>query len=290
MAIMSSPWKSATDSPSRQLLWELSRLGIASQESFYARLDRQNHEREIVHKKALAAAAAEHNRIRESAELVRSELELQVQNERRRRDEEQRRGLEQRRQEQVEREIEEKKLLEKEKAKTAELEAKKAAQSERLRKADAEAAAQAQKLEEERQASQAAAQLKKERQNEEIKRRLAEAKAAQQKPVSTTQSTPAATTPKPQPTTTASSSTIPAQPTINPEPEAEYQRYLAIHRQLKELRKSMIAEGAKSPDLKKNMGDKRREIRKSVGQLRIGQGANKTPVSTPYMHHRDLPS
>lgn len=290
MAIMSSPWESATDSPSRQLLWELSRLGIASQETFYARLDRQNQEREIVHKQALAAAAAEHNRIRESAELVRRELELQIQNERRRRDEEQRRGLEQRRQEQVEREIEEKKLLEKEKAKTAQLEAKKAAQSERLRKAELEAAAQAEKVEEERQASEAAAQLNRKKQNEEIKKRLADAKATQPKPDPTTQNTPAATNPKPQPTTVASSSAISAQPTINLQPEAEHQRYFTIHKHLKELRKSMIAEGAKSPDLKKNMGDKRREIRKSVGQLRIGQGVNKTPVSTPLMHHRDMSS
>lgn len=282
---MSSPWKSATDSPSRQLLWELSRLGIASQESFYARLDRQNHEKEVVHKQALAAAAAEHNRIRESAELVRKELELQIQNERRRRDEEQRRGLEQKRQEQVEREIEETKLLEKEKVKTAELEAKKAAQSERLRKAEAEATAQAHKVEEERQASEAAAQLRKKKQNEEIKRRLAEAKATQQKPDATTPSIPAATTPKPQPITTASSPAIPAQPIQNLQPEVEHQRYLAIHKQLKELRKFMNAEGAKSPDLKKNMGDKRREIRKSVGQLRVGQGVNKTPVSISYLSH-----
>ena len=286
MAVMSSPWKSAVDSPSRQLLWELSRLGVASQESFYARLDRENHEREIVHKQALAAAAAEHNRIRESAELVRKELEQQVQNERRKRDEEQRRELERRRQEQVEREIEEKKLLEKEKAKTAELEAKKAEQTERIRRAEAEAAAH-QKAEKDRQSSEAAARAQKEKQNVEVQRRLAEPKAAQQTPAPATERTPAATSSAPPPAITAPSSSVPAQPTRNPEREAEHERYLEIHKRLKELRSFMKAEGDKSPDLKTNMGNMRREIRKSVGQLRAGHGANKTPVSPPFPLSQD---
>lgn len=280
MAIMSSPWKSAVDSPSRQLLWELSRLGVSSQEDFYARLDRETLEREKVHKKALAAAAAEHEKIREGAELARRELEQQVQNERRRRDEEQRRDTERRRQEEVERMIEEKKLLEKEKAKTAALEAKRAEQEERIRKAESEAAAQAQKAEKERQAIEAAAQARKEQKNEELQRRLAEAKPAQQEPSTATQSAPDTTLFKSQPTV-ASTPAAPtqAQSALTPQRESEHQGYLIIHRKLKELRKFMAAEGAKSPELKTNMGDLRRQIRKSIGQLRVGTGVNKVPVS-----------
>ena len=67
MVVMSSPWRSAQDSPSRQLLWELSQLSVASNKDFYARLDRENQERELIHRKALAAAAAEHDRVREPA-------------------------------------------------------------------------------------------------------------------------------------------------------------------------------------------------------------------------------
>ena len=285
MAIMSSPWKSAPDSPSRQLLWELSRLGIASQENFYARLDRETHEREVVHKKALAAAAAEHNRIRESAELVRRELEQQVQNERRRREEEQRRELERQRQEQVEKEIEERKLLEREKAKTAALEVKRAEQAERIRKAEAETAAKAQEAEKERQKSQAAERIRKEKQNEELQRRLAQAKAVQEKPAPLVQSKDAPTVPQPQPATTVPTQSGPPQPPHTPEREAEHKRYLAVHKKLKELRVSMLAEAAKSTELKSNMGDMRRNIRKSVGQLRVGQGANKIPVRSPPCTH-----
>ena len=294
MAITSSPWKSAVDSPSRQLLWELSRLGVASQEDFNARLDGENREREMVHKKALAAAAAEHDRVRESAESVRKELEQQVQDERLRREEEaKRRAQERKKQEQVARGIEvkrleeekkqqqlarvikEKKQLGKEKAKTAE----KNAELEQLRREEAQAYAQALKAEKQRQDSEAAALAKKEKHNAELQRGLIEVKIAQQKPASITQTTPAAVVTKPHPPTTAPTPAAQVHPTQDSQREAEHKRYLVIHKRLKELRTFIVSGGAGSPDLKRNMGDMRREIRKSVGQLRVGQGTNKVPVT-----------
>ena len=54
-----------------------------------------------------------------------------------------------------------------------------------------------------------------------------------------------------------------------------------MHRECKALRNFMAAEAKKSPELKTAMGNMRREIRKSCGQLRAGKNAIKAPVSFP---------
>lgn len=275
---MPSPWKSAVDSPSRQLLWELSQLNISKQENFYARLDRESREREKIHKQALAAAAVEHARIREGAEQARRELDQQILAERERREDEQRREYERNRQERAEQALRDKKLTEEARAKATQLEALAAAEDERILKAEAETAAQVRKAKKEREELEASEKARKAKQNAELQRRLAEAKAAQQKPATAIQNLAPAPVTKPQPPTTAPPPVTAARTTPIPEREAEHQRHLSIHKKLKELRKSMIAEAAKSPDLKKHMGDMRREIRKSVGQLRVGQGMNKQPL------------
>ncbi len=56
-------------------------------------------------------------------------------------------------------------------------------------------------------------------------------------------------------------------------------KYLEIHKRLKQLRAFVTEHAKKDPGLKKKMGEMRREIRKSVGQLTEGRGANRTPVS-----------
>lgn len=64
-------------------------------------------------------------------------------------------------------------------------------------------------------------------------------------------------------------------------------RYSAIHKNLKMLRKSLTDQAKANPALKGRMGDMRREIRKSVGQLTVTQGVagvNKTQVR--YIHPR----
>ncbi|KAI0021962.1 GLE1-like protein-domain-containing protein [Xylariomycetidae sp. FL0641] len=57
-------------------------------------------------------------------------------------------------------------------------------------------------------------------------------------------------------------------------------RFVEIHQNLKKLR-SLVEEAAKShmPQLKKHMGDMRRELRKNVGQLVSGKGGNKAQVN-----------
>lgn len=277
MEIMTSPYKNAADSPSRQLLYELSRLGISNQENFYARLDRESKEREAVHREALAAAAAEHDRIRRNAENEREKLELQLQAEQRRREEEERKELEKIRQERAEREIAEKRR-EIERAKTAELEARRLDEARRAAAAAA-SAAKADKERRDAEAAETARQLKeaqdaRAREKDEAKHAekrakdaalLAQKKANEQLDLQNSQASLAA-----QPI---------RKPTRNPQREAEHQRYVEIHQNLKKLRKFMMAEAQKQPAFKQRMGDLRREIKKCVGQLIEGKGVNKVPLS-----------
>ncbi|KAK8110897.1 uncharacterized protein PG998_007354, partial [Apiospora kogelbergensis] len=71
----------------------------------------------------------------------------------------------------------------------------------------------------------------------------------------------------------------PAQPAKPPAtPDAD--RYVQIHKNLKKLR-ALITEHAKTnPQLKKLMGEMRREIRKSLGQLTGVKGANKKQLES----------
>lgn len=51
--------------------------------------------------------------------------------------------------------------------------------------------------------------------------------------------------------------------------------YIQIHKNLKKLRADMVEQAKTNLQLKKRMGDMRREIRKNMGQLTTGKGANK---------------
>lgn len=290
---MTSPYKLAKDSPSRQLLWELGQLAISTQEGFYAHLDRESHEREALHQQALAAATAKHENVRRTAEQYREKLEEQIQAEQRRREEEEQRELERLRCERVEREIAKRKR-EVERAQAVELEEKRIAEVERL---EAEAADR-RNAERKRQDAEAAIRQLEERkkaarQKDEVasaEARVREAAVAAQKvgpepvsqtlvpgPVATLASAPIAA-PAVQQSQQSTQPTPTTQPIQDTRLEAEHSRYLEIHRALKELRKFMTAQAKQNAQLKEVMGDMRREIRKSVGQLRDGKGANRVQV------------
>jgi nucleoporin GLE1 len=69
-----------------------------------------------------------------------------------------------------------------------------------------------------------------------------------------------------------------------PPAQARPDRYAEIHKNLKMLRKFMADQAKTNPALKGRMGDMRREIRKSVGQLTVTQGVagvNKIQVGSP---------
>lgn len=281
MEIMTSPYKLAKDSPSRQLLWELGQLVISSQEGFNAYLDRESHEREALHQQALAAATAKHESVRRTAEQYQERLKEQIQAEQKRRDDEEKRELEKLRREKVEREIAERKR-EVERAKIIELEEKRIAEVKRLETE----AADRRKAETERQGAETAKRQEEEgakaaRQKDEAaaeEGRAREAAVAAQK----ARCAPVVQAPtpilEPAPAPPAQRSIPTTRPVENSRSEAEHSRYLEIHRALKEFRKFMTTQAKQNAQLKGVMGDMRREIRKSVGQLRDGKGANKVQV------------
>ncbi|KAL8924080.1 MAG: hypothetical protein Q9208_004217 [Pyrenodesmia sp. 3 TL-2023] len=270
MATPESPWKAARDSPSRQLLWELSRLAVTQQEDLYERLDREAQEREAAHKSILALSQARHEQVRKDAEIERDRLDrLEKQALRdRERQEAEARQEEERQRKQAEQER---------------LERRRAAER-------AEAAVRAERAAtEERNAETARKQAEKDRHNAEaerakkaaqeavVRRKAEEARKAKQ----ASNSPIVRPTPESQPTipTAKPSRESTSRQTILVRQEAEHQRYLEIHKNLKDLRQHMDRQVKQDPNLKAKMGDMRRMVRKSVGQVIEGKkkGANKAP-------------
>ncbi len=267
--IMASPYKLAKDIPSRQLLWELSQIAISDQRDFYAHLDKENDERGALHRQALAEAAAQHDRVRRTAEQYREKLELQVQAERQKREEEAQRELENQRQEKVaqeeaaeKRECARLKRAEEERSAT---EAKQRAKNEASEKQRAAKAQQDQEDAHRRQEEQVNA-AKQKQQAEAAEARVKEAARAAQKARVALVTQPSSDR--------TSSSTQSNQYPRNPQYEEEHGRYLVIHRRLKDLRRDMKTEADQNSRLKNAMSDMRREIRKSVGQIREKKGKN----------------
>jgi nucleoporin GLE1 len=259
---------SALDSPSRQIMQELIQ-GLESVRIFNAdlkkvheyertayenELDRKDRETEAIHNAALDEAAAHHNHIREAAEAtlrahLRAEEEAQRQREEAARKE----------QERIEKEKAEK--LRREQEEAARVEAERQAKE----KAKAEEARKAQEAENARKAAIEEKQ-RKERETAEAQKRKAEQDAQKAKEEAEQQAR------------------IEQQQKLGAGRLSEkelgvQQRYVELHKVLKEFRTWLVSESKKNPEMKKYIGDLRRTIRKSVGQLRAGKGANTNQVS-----------
>ncbi|OAP54370.1 hypothetical protein AYL99_11471 [Fonsecaea erecta] len=292
------------DSPSRQLQFELERalgqihLHEIERSKLHAYQKRQQQEeldaRESAqaeaHRVELNAAKAHHEVVRKQAEAVLQAHIKQEEEERRRREEEERRRLEEeerrrraeaeakarawekeqarRRAEEERKAREEKERLEREERarQDAERQAKQKAEAEERQRREEEAAEQKQ-LEEKARAEQEAA----------LRRQEAEKAAAAK--VSTPQPTP-----------------LPQGKTINPTSEIETQHanYLALHKKLKRFRSEFWVAAKKDPALKPHVGDMRRAIRISVGQLTDDKAGNKKAHdrvrSTLHQALKDRPS
>lgn len=263
-------------------------MTISSQEGFYAHLDRENEEREDLHKQALATATQKHERVRQSAEIERRRLEEEQEARQRQEEEEQRRALEiQRRENELaeqRREIERVRAAEQHERELAEvrrsrdeIEGRQKAEKQRL---DADVA---KNLKEEREA----------RQQRQQATEAAEAKAKENAKAAVTTTRPQPSPAIPSATTKPSSQPAPLQSSIPPEWELEHNRYLEIHRHLKDLRKSMTKTAKERPELKDEMGNMRRAIKKSVGQLNKSKGGNTKPLKAiieTLKHALTLPS
>ena len=263
---MGTPYKKATDSPSRQLLYELNQLAISQQQGFYAHLDREGEQREGLHRQALAAAALKHDRVRQNAEIEKQRLEAEEEAARKRQEEEQRRALER---QQHEVQVAEKKRLV-ERQRLAEQREQELARAER----EAQEAADRRDAERKRQEVEKVRKAQEEsdtrlRQQEAARAAEAQAKqaaaaaAAAQKHQFQLQQQIDLPPKSPPKTSTAAGKVVQS----NPEWEVEHTRYLQIHKQLKDLRKLVNSKTKEQPALKAAVGDMRRDIKKSVGQL-----------------------
>ncbi|KAI4267603.1 MAG: hypothetical protein LQ337_008269 [Flavoplaca oasis] len=255
-----SPWKAAKDSPSRQLLWELSRLALAEQEESLERLDQACRERGALLKSALDEAAARHDKVRRDAEAEGARIEQERQQAKARRE------AEHRRQEEREREAEaERERIERQRAATQ--------RAERAATQEREAQEARVKAEKDRQDAQKA----KAKREEEEKEATAQKKVEEERRIKEAATAAARSVPKPQPTLPTAGqaeANTPQQTRRDSEREKEHQRYLEIHKTMKQLREFMGQQSKQNVKLKTKMGDMRRELRKSVGQLREGRGAN----------------
>lgn len=270
----------------RQLIRELSYLQINEQRNFEERLDRHRSEQDAAHQEALAAAAAEHDKVRREAELVKERVLVEQQLQREIEHQQQLREVEQLRQEAAQRQL----AIEKER--TQALQAREAAERAAAEERETRAAAQRAKdavvekarvdrvkreadearaatarRETQKNAAEAEAKAKADAKNA----AKARAQAAINARVSASPSISAA--PATQPVKSAPTS----QP-MNPGRESEHKRYLEVHQNLKKMRKFMNDEAKRNPTLKKQMGESRREIRKRVGQLTGDTKKNTEPV------------
>ncbi|KAL8860900.1 MAG: hypothetical protein Q9178_002655 [Gyalolechia marmorata] len=255
------PWESAKDSPSRQLLWELARLALAEQEESYERLDKASQERGQVLKCALDDAAARHDKVRKDAEAERDRLVRQ---------EKAQKDAERHRQEELEREAE----AEREKAERRRVadRADAAKRAERAATQEREAEEARLKADIQRRDAQAA-KAKQEEKEAAARKKADEERKAKEAAIAAA----ARSVPKAQPAlsiTKQPTASMPRPTSLDPEREKEHQRYLEIHKTLKELRRFMVQQAKQNPKLKAAMGDMRRGLRKSVGQLREGRAAN----------------
>lgn len=273
------------DSPSRQLLLEFSRMLIDSDRKFHSELDRAGAEQEKKHLEALAAAAAEHERVRQSAERVAEKFRLEVERERRRREEHEHRELERIRQENArieaerrQRQIDDVKRQEAEQRRAAEEARALAEAEERLRKQKAQEEADAAKRQAEREdrerrekedSAAAAAAAQKARAEETIR-------VQQPAPTQPTQTNGAARAAAPVAQRAVSNSPLMSS---QAEREATHKEYLEIHQRLKVFRKNFQNEIKNNPALKKVAGDLRRSMRMRMGQLTLNIKQNKEPVS-----------
>ncbi|KAK6442964.1 hypothetical protein LTR95_000842 [Oleoguttula sp. CCFEE 5521] len=283
------------DSPAQQLADDFSRIVLDADRDFRNRLDATSDEQERCHLEALAKALAEHEAVRASAERARERLELEMERMKQKREADEKAGVERERrkvaderaaadeaQEQERREHEEKagaKL--KVKQENDRKAAKEKEESDERRRTEAEEA-QARsdataKAQRDAQATQQAAQTP-----QAVPSPAAQAPPPNVRPPAASAPHVNGTAPTTQPplaaathphATTVDSAALqhcgPLTPTSIVTPmnarELEHQRYLDLHKRLKQMRRDVLAE-AHRMGVKDRLSDKRRELTTAIGQ------------------------
>ena len=266
------------DSPSRQLQWDLERalsqvhLHEIESSKLHAHQKRQQQEeldaleaaQAHVHRIELSAADAQHEVVRKQAEAVLQAYIKKEEEVRRRREEEEQRRLEEN---DKRRKAEEEARKRVERDRKAREEKERRAQEERVRgEAELRAKAEAEAAEKARREKGALEQ----RQHEEKVRTDQEAAVEKQ------QEEAAKHAPAPQTSTSQPASQQAQAP--SPDIERRHNSYLALHKKLKTFRSEFWTSTRTDPALKPHVGDMRRAMRTSVGQLTDDKVANRIAV------------
>ena len=249
---------------------ELQKVRAFNRRSYYEGLEAWSQERTEKDIAAIEAANARHESVRHDAEAILDKYyQEEAEKQRKKKAEEERIEREKLALEKAERERKEREEAERQakiqREKEAEA-AKKAAEekakadAEEARRKEREEVAAREKAEQDRAVQEAAAKAASEK-------KARDDKATQDQQVAA------------QAQATAARSQAAASGTI-PEILAEHKRYLDIHANLKKFRKDFMAHVKTDPQLKSQVGDMRRAIRVSVGQLTDSKekGANKKPT------------
>ncbi|RMZ04085.1 hypothetical protein D0860_06523 [Hortaea werneckii] len=269
---------STAESPSRQLWDDFNRMMLDGNKAFTHELDTKSSEQEKLHRQALQEALQRHEKVRQSAERAREQLQIEIELENRRREEEEKRRLEEARRKLAEeetakqrRELEEAKRREEERKQQEALKREKEEQSRR---------AEAQKQREEQEKTERKAAQEKEEADRKAREEAAakakqqeaqQAKAPPQPTVQPAQSAPAQAQPpagSSAPATQPSTSNEAAQGLVstNEQREAVHQKYLALHKHLKKVR-AYVEDECKKRGIKNQLSDMRREVNKIMGQI-----------------------
>jgi nucleoporin GLE1 len=268
------------DSPSRQLQWDLeralsqvhlheiesSRLHAYQKRQHQEDLDAREAAQARVHRLELSAAHAQHEVIRKQAEAV---LQAYIKKE------------EEEEKERLRREEEERRRLEEEKRRIAEDEARKRAEQERRAREEHEhyeSQERARKEAERKAKEQADIAAKERRDKEERQRQEEKAKAeqeAEQKKQQEAETARSAAAPQP---------SVPHDASGHPRSDASdiekiHKGYLTLHKKLKKFRLEFWSATRTDSALKPHVGDMRRAMRTSVGQLTDDKAANRIAVS-----------
>lgn len=249
---------------------ELQKVRAFNRQSYYEGLEAWSQERTEADIAAIEAANARHESVRHDAEaLLDKYYQEQAEEERRKKAEEERIEKERQAREKAERERREREeakrraqLQREEEAAAAKkaAEEKAKADAEEARRKERDETAAREKAEQDRATQQAA------------EKAAADKKARDDKAAQDQQATAQAQA-------TAARAQVSSSGTT-PEILAEHKRYLDIHANLKKFRREFMVHAKADPTLKSHVGDMRRAIRTSVGQLTDSKekGANTKPT------------
>lgn len=257
-----SPWRNALDSPSAQLLRELGLQRSASDRELQLQLDKRMSDLEKQHLLHLNLSAEEHDRVFQRAKLAHERAQLEFERRRREQEEEEQLDLERRKREHVELQLAEQQRRTEE---ARQLEERKRTVEKEARKAEEEAIERERRHQQEDEQRQKGFRERDERTARRRSRDEQPAPGAQDSytpPSNCSKTTQSLDSSQDQQNHSDITSTITQR-------DFDHEKYLEIHTRLKAMRRMVLEKCKGDKQLKTQVGDWRREIRKKVGQLTL---------------------